>query len=118
MGMPAIVNFRERKLLKMIYELRDKENFQTHTYIVNKMTGTPVYLCPSMGYAINDATGFTNPDKVIVNSSQSYGTLPQAEPNGLFTPSSSNAYWVICMVGGKPSPIFVASEVLVTPVKL
>lgn len=117
-GMPAIKNFRERRLLKMIYELRDQDGLTTYTYVMNKMTGKPVFLCNSMGYAINDATGYTNPDKVVRDSTHTFGTMPQAEPNGLFTPDNSNAYWVMCMGKDKPEPVFIGSEVIVSPIKL
>lgn len=118
LGMPAIKNFREKRLLKMIYELRDQDGLVTYSYIINKMTGKPVFLCNSIGYAINDATGYTNPDKLITNNGTAFGVMPQAEPNGLFTPSASNAYWVMCLSGDKPVPVFVASDVIVSPMKL
>ena len=37
-GMPAIKNFQERKLAKMIFELRDQEKLITYAYLVNKMS--------------------------------------------------------------------------------
>jgi len=117
-GMPAIHNFREKRLLKMIYEKRDQDGLRTFTYTFNKMTGKPVFFCDSMGYAINDATGFTNPDKVVRDNGTAFGTMPQAEPNGLFTPNSSNAYWVMCLTGDKAEPVFVGTDVIVSPVKL
>lgn len=119
-GMPAIKNFRERRLLKMIYELRDQDGLVTYTYIVPQQTGKPVFLCQSHGFAINDATGYTNPDKVMRDNTQVFGTMTQAEPNGLFTPDSSNAYWVMCLdeKGEKARPMFVASQIIVTPMKL
>jgi hypothetical protein len=117
-GMPAIKNFREKRLLKMIYELRDQDGLRTYTYIINKMNGKPVFLCDSMGYAINDATGFTNPDKLVRDNGTAFGTMTQAEPNGLFTPDSSNAYWVMCLGDDKPVPVFVAGEIVVSPIKL
>jgi hypothetical protein len=117
LGMPSIKNFREKRLLKMIYELRDQDGLRTYTYVVNKMNGKPVFLCDSMGYAINDATGYTNPDKVVANNSTVFGTMTQAEPNGLFTPSSSNAYWIMCLGGDKPTPVFVSGDIIVSPIK-
>jgi hypothetical protein len=116
-GMPAIKNFRERKTLKLIYELRDQESLLTHTYIVSQATGKLVYLCASHGYAINDATGYTNPEKVWFSNTSWGATMPQAEPNGLFTPDNSNAYWVTCLFDKKASVVFVASEIVVTPIK-
>lgn len=38
-GMPAIKNFQERKLAKMIFELRDQEDYVCHAYLANPMTG-------------------------------------------------------------------------------
>lgn len=116
-GMPAITNFRERRTLKMIYELRDQEKLHTITYILPQNTGELVYLCDSLGYAINDATGYTNPEKVMRNGSV-FATMPQAEPNGLFTPDSGNSYWVTCLLKDKPQVVFVAAPILVSPTAL
>jgi len=38
-GMPAIKNFQERKLAKMIFELRDREDFVCHAYYFNALEG-------------------------------------------------------------------------------
>lgn len=118
-GMPAIKNFRERRMLKMIYELRDQEGLSTYSYTVSAQTGQLNFLCASVGYAINDATGYTNPNRVERNNGTVFGTMTQAEPNGLYTPDSSEAYWVMCLDGktGKPSAVFVATPVVVSPIK-
>lgn len=118
-GMPNIKNGLERKNLKMIYELRDQEGYVTNAYIVSKNTGTLVFLCTSMGYPISDATGYTNPDKVIRDNGTAFGTMTQAEPNGLYTPASSNANWIMCVdkEKGKPSPVFVQGDIVVSPIK-
>jgi hypothetical protein len=114
-GMPAIKNFRERKTLKMIYELRDQEGLSTYTYIVSEQTGKPVFLCDSIGYAISDATGYLSPDKKV-----GVDIMFQAEPNGLFTPDASNANWIICLdpKTGKPLPVFVSARIVVSAFKL
>ena len=118
---PAITNWREKRTLKMIYELRDKTDLMTYTYITAANTGKREFLCTSMGYAINDATGYTAPDYIASQGANyGYAVLTQAEPNGLFTPDSSNAYWVICLdpVSGKPAPVQVAGYPIVSPFKL
>lgn len=118
---PAITNWREKRTLKMIYELRDKTDLVTYTYITAANTGKREFLCTSMGYAINDATGFTAPDYIARSGhSWGYAILTQAEPNGLFTPDSSNMYWVICLDpdSGKPAPVQVAGYPIVSPFKL
>lgn len=118
-GMPAIKNFRERKLLKDIYELRDQTGLSTYAYMVATQTGQLVFLCDSVGYPINDATGFTNPEKVAQDNTQSFGTMPQAEPNGLFTPDNSNDHWVMCLnkATNKAVPVFVGTPIIVSPFK-
>lgn len=119
-GMPAIKNFRERRTLKMIYELRDQEGLSTYTYVVPEQTGKPVFLCDSIGYAISDATGYTNVDKVMHPMSGVYFTMEQAEPNGLFTPDVSDANWVLCLdpKTSKPLPVFINSRIIVSAFRL
>lgn len=118
-GMPNIKNGLERRTLKMIYELRDQEGYVTNAYIVSKNTGTLVFLCTSMGYPISDATGYTNPEKVVRDGTSVFGTMTQAEPNGLYTPASSTANWIMCVdkEKGKPSPVFVQGDIVVSPIK-
>lgn len=117
-GMPAIKNFRERKTLKMIYELRDQEDLATYTYI-KFANGTLKLLCPSIGFAISEATGYTSPDKVVVDNKAVFGTVTQAEPNGLFTPETSTAMWIVCVdPDGKPAPVQLQGDYVTSPFKL
>ena len=80
-GMPAITNFAEKRMMKDVLELRDKMK-PTHTYLVgtnNQLTK----LCDSIGYGLPYATQYTNP--------------AHADPNGLYTPSSADGTWVLCL---------------------
>jgi len=95
-GMPAIANFRERKILKDILELRDQANLVTFTYLVAAQTGQLVFFCDSAGYGFPAATQFTSPQKMADNMTGAYLVLPQADPNGLFSPSSAEGTWVCC----------------------
>lgn len=115
-GMPAIHNFRERKLLKMIYELRDQDGLVTYTYLWNEMNGKLVFLCDSIGYGIPSATQYTNPMKAD-GSQRGWYTLPQADPNGLFSPADAEATWVLCKDpnGKDVKPLYVEPRVLVSP---
>ncbi len=61
-GMPAISNFSEKRMMKDIYELRDKP-FPTHTYIVNEQQGCLNYLGTSVGYGLPYSTQFTAPTR-------------------------------------------------------
>jgi hypothetical protein len=97
-GMPAIKNFRERKMLKDILEMRDQSGLATYTYLVGDDDAKLVFLCNSIGYGLPYATQFTNPEKLILHRGDYGGniTMPQADPNGLFSPASAEGTWVMC----------------------
>ncbi len=120
-GMPAIKNFRERKLLKDILEMRDQKGLLTYTYLWSDMQGKLVFFCNSIGYGIPYATQFTNPQK-IESSGHNYGyaILPQADPNGLFSPASAEGTWVICKdPNGKDTrPVYIEPRIIVSQFKL
>lgn len=115
-GMPAIKNFRERKLLKEIIEMRDQEGLVTYTYTIAEQTGKLRFLGQSIGYGIPAATQYTNPEKWIAAGT----TLPQADPNGLFSPSSAEGTWVLLKDpnSDKVAPIYVEPRIIVSPFKL
>lgn len=120
-GMPAIKNFRERKLAKDILELRDQEGLTTYTYIVAEATGKLVFLGESIGYGLPYSTQFTNPEKIErYSSGGGYVTLPQADPNGLFSPASADGTWVMMKDpnGTKVVPVLVEPRCIVSPFKL
>lgn len=121
-GMPAIKNFRERKLLKQIIEMRDQDGLVTYTYTVPETTGRPVFLCNSIGYGLPAATQYTNPQKIENPPSiVGYYVMPQADPNGLYSPSSAEGTWVLCTDpsgSGKTRPVYVEPRVIVSPFKL
>lgn len=119
-GMPAIKNFRERKLLKDIFELRDQTGLVTYTYLWNEFTGKKVFFCNSVGYGIPYSTQFTNPSKIAEHGAEGITTLPQADPNGLFSPSSAEGTWIMCKDpnGTETKPVYVEPRVIVSPFKL
>lgn len=119
-GMPAIKNFRERKMLKDIIELRDQEGLTTYTYVWSDMQGKKIFLCDSIGYGIPYATQFTNPMKMEYNVSKGVYVLPQADPNGLFSPAAAEGTWVLCKDphGDKVEPIYIEPRIIVSPFKL
>lgn len=119
-GMPAINNFRERKLLKQIIEMRDQDGLVTYTYTVPETTGRPVFLCNSIGYGLPAATQYTNPQKIVEDTRGNVG-IPQADPNGLFSPESAEGTWVMCSDpsgSGKTRPVYVEPRIIVSPFKL
>lgn len=116
-GAPAIINFAEKRQLKMIYELRDTANLVTYTYIVD-LNGKRHSVCPStsVGYGIPYATQFTNPQRVAIKEYQTgVATLPQADPNALFSPASADGTWILCLhpVTKELAPAYVEPRVVV-----
>lgn len=120
-SMPAIVNFQEKRTLKMILELRDTE-LKTVTYITD-MNGGLHKICDSIGYGIPYATQFTNPQKVLgYRETEERGNIavPQADPNGLYSPPSADGTWVLCLnrETKKMSPVFIEPRIIVSPFSL
>jgi hypothetical protein len=119
-GMPAIKNFRERKLLKDILELRDQDGLTTYTYVFAEQTGKLIFLGESVGYGIPYATQYTNPQKIADSWESGYAILPQADPNGLFAPASAEGTWVILKDpnSSKTSVVYIEPRIIVSPFKL
>ncbi len=116
-GLPAIQNFRDMKTLKIILEKRDQANLQTWTYLVAEMSGKLVFLGRSMGYAIPAATQYTNPMK---QSRISNVVLPQADPNGLFSPASAEGSWILMLnpKTGSTDVVYIEPRIIVSPFPL
>lgn len=119
-GMPAIKNFRERKLLKDILELRDQDGLNTYTYVFNEMRGCTVFLGNSVGYGIPYATQFTNPQKPLGPNNSQSAIIAQADPNGLFSPASAEGTWVLLKDpnGEDTKPVYVEPRIIVSPFPL
>ena len=119
-GMPAINNFQEKKLLKSIYEMRDNEKLICYAYLFNEFQGKLIYIGKCLGYGIPYSTQYSNPEKHVPGSSESYSyTITQAEPNGLFMPASSAGTWVMLLdETGTPHPVYIEPNVIVSPFKL
>ena len=110
-GMPRVTNFTEKRLANMILELRDQPNLSTYTYTVD-MNGKAHCLGRSIGYGLPYTTQITNPMKRL---DMVEATIPQAEPNGLYSSDSTSATWVL-LVGkdGKPLPTYVETDITVS----
>jgi len=117
-GMPAITNFAEKRMMKDILELRDK-NVATTTYLVG-MNNQLTKLCDSVGYGLPYATQYTNPQHLTYDNAHGGVILPQADPNGLYSPASAEGTWVLCVdhKDGKAKPVYVEPRVIVSPISL
>lgn len=122
-GMPNIVNFQQRKLMKMIYELCDKEDLICYTYIKSDYQGKLFFIGKCIGFGIPFSAQYTNPERIAHQTKYnggSFGTLPQADPNGLFMPTSSSATWLMMIdpKTNKPRPVYLEPEIVVSPFPL
>ena len=123
-GPPAIKNFQERKLAKMIFELRDQEDLICYAYIVNKMKGELVFVGKCIGFGLPYSVQFTSPDRIdrrdLGSTYSGSHVLSQPDPNGLFMPSGLSATWLMMIdpSTGDPRPVYMEPEIVVSPFKL
>jgi hypothetical protein len=117
-GMPAITNFAEKRMMKDILELRDK-SAPTTTYLVG-MNNQLTKLCDSVGYGLPYATQYTNPMRTAGDINHGLVALPQADPNGLYSPAAAEGTWILCVdhKDGKAKPLYVEPRVIVSPISL
>lgn len=118
-GYPSIINGFEKRMVRMLYELRDDPEFRTYSYMVT-LQGTFVKICDSIGYGINASIQFSNPEKLFRTDLGQYDgnmTMPQAEPNGLFMPEGLAATYVLCLNPETEDvqAVYVEPEVIVSP---
>ena len=117
-GMPALVNFQERKMMKRIIEQRDKANLVCYVYLFASQTGKLVYIGKCLGYGLPYSTQYTNPQTTTWNSC-GVVALPQADPNGLYMPADAHGTWLLMIKpNGDTTPVYVEPDVIVSPFKL
>lgn len=126
-GLPNISNFYEKKTLKKIIEMRDNPKLVNYLYTRNDMTGKWIYEGKCIGFGIPYTTQYTNPEKIAITNDIDLGnylgditnTIPQADPNGLYSVPNGTATWVI-KVGdkGQQTIEYIESEIRVTQEKL
>ena len=116
-GFPSITNFAEKRMMKDIIELRDR-NTPTTTYLVG-MNNQLTKLCDSVGYGLPYATQYTNPQR-ISDYAHGVAAIPQADPNGLYSPASADGTWVLCVdhKDGKAKPLYIEPRIIVSPMPL
>lgn len=119
-GLPNITNFQQKKLMKLIYELCDSENLICYAYLKSDYTGKLIYVGKCIGYGIPFSAQYTNPKKIAAKKHDyGYAILPQADPNGLFMPTSSSATWLMMIdKDGKERPVYFEPEIVVSPFPL
>lgn len=107
----------ERHLMTELYKARNNA-VATWSYVRNQYTGKILSSCPSIGFPISAATQLTNPMVIKTYYQNAITTLPQNEPNGLFTPAESRGTYVMCLdKNGQVTPRYYEEDVeaFVTP---
>jgi hypothetical protein len=107
-----------RHLMVELYKAKN-QNLATYSYVISPYTGKVIWYSPSLGYPIPGGTQLTNSQ--ARDSSTSTVVLPQAEPDGLYTPSTSEGTYVMCVDSdGMVTPAYVEDHVLcsVVPLKI
>jgi len=116
-GMPAIVNFQERKLAKYIIEQCDRENLVCYAYVVN-LQGELIFIGKCIGYGLPYSVQYTNPERPL-HAASGYTTIPQPDPSGLFKPDGLSATWLMMIDGtGKARPVYIEPQIIVSPFPL
>ena len=101
----------ERHVMIELYKARNNA-VSTYSITYSDFRGVITWGCPSIGYPIPGGTQLTNPEKVEYASV----TLPQPEPNGLYTPGTSAGTYVMCVnLDGTVSPVYVEDYVRAYP---
>jgi hypothetical protein len=121
-GMPDIINYQQKKLMKMIYELCDKEDLICYAYMFSDYQGKLIYIGKCIGFGIPFSAQFSNPERELYPGgyNRGFGAIPQPEPNGLFMPTSSSATWLIMIdpETKEPRPVYFEPTIVVSPFKL
>ena len=108
--------------MKLIYEQADREDLICYAYLVN-LEGKLIFIGKTIGYGVPFSAQYTNPMKAedvgTTTSGYHYQTLPQADPNGLYMPTSSSATWLLMLdKNNKPRVVYVEPEIIVSPFPL
>jgi hypothetical protein len=98
LGLPDITNFQMKRTMKMVNELCDKADLICYAYLQAEYSGKLVYIGRCIGFGVPFSAQYTNPEKLVHTDLGQYNgntTLPQADPNGLYMPTSSQATWLL-----------------------
>ena len=122
-GLPDIVNFQQKRTMKMVFELSDQADLVCYAYLQSEYSGKLVYIGRCIGFGVPFSAQYTNPQKLVQTDLGQYSgsmTLPQADPNGLYMPTSSSATWLLMVdpKTGEPWPVLFEPLLTVSPFPL
>lgn len=93
--LPTIKNFTRKRTLTLVQEKMDDPTYKTYTYFQNRSNGHLVFFGHTLGYAIAGGTQLTSPSKLIWSNQHGYISVPQADPDLLFSPAQSNGTYIM-----------------------
>ena len=76
-------------------ESAQAQSIQTTSFFFNQGVQDPYYVCPSIGFPVASTTQLTNPSQVV-NDNGNMTTIPQIDPNGIYSGNSTGTY-VLCV---------------------
>ena len=136
---PAIVNWTEKRQLKLIQEARDDPHLLTYIYTKN-LNGEFTWICDAFGFGLPYDTRSNNPNhyefvstttgpqnNCLYTDSKTGGcvhgaleVMPQPEPNGLHIPPGAKGTWNMCInpATGKAEPAYHEQDLAVYPYPL
>lgn len=107
-GYPLLPNHTQKKQFKTILEKFDQPGLVTYTYLIG-MHNEVTPICRSQGFGFPESTQFTNPltlDRRVVDGRSTDGVIANPDPNGLYSPSTSNGTLLMCLtVDGDVTPV-------------
>lgn len=98
-----IPSFEYSQLRQNLIELEKAQaaGVQSTTFFFNQGVQDPIFVCPSVGFGVASTTQLSNPEQLVDgggNSTWAKITIPQMDPNGVYSGNSTGTY-VLC-VGG------------------
>jgi len=102
----------QRHLMIELYK-NQNQAVATWSYVWDQLRGKVSWQCASVGYPIPGGTQLTNPEQLAYSKD---AVIPQAEPNGLFSPTTSSGTYVMCVnEDGTVSPVYLEELVRTFP---
>ena len=111
-GIAQPTNFTRKRLANRIIQMLDSPNLATVSY-AQGLDGRLRCIGRSIGFPLPAATQTTNPSRIADQGvNYGYAILPQPEPDGLFSPTSEDATWIVLVnAKGEPSPAYFEGHV-------
>ena len=105
-----------------LIDIYNSQNQDSQTWdVVTSYSGQFLFQCEAVGWPIPADSQLSNPLQVVVgdsagsSSNYAYGTVGQAEPNGIYTGNTQGTYILCSRPDGKISPVYTENNVQMFP---